>query len=703
MLSRPQTGDTSSPDHVDFLIDPTNMTPQEKQFLTKLCARVQDQAALKPNKRYDVRDASGKKCQVMLTHHLIPHRDQFGDLEFAVCKEFVLNEEGIKVYELLGKIEMNDRDQTIEFVPPVRKITMSDVSINPMALTPLQAKFVGTFLTHAYHIKQAYHLGTGTNYVSYTDPVSKAYHQVHFTSKFPLLLRPSEHRIGELRVEVLTDELGKGSFGVVYRATTLSFTPEQQLFVKRQDRVVKFSQKNLDEAHQEHLKSSHVRNRGSKMPLTHGIAQKRYFSRVEHLLPGSELQKLFEAIRAGKAVLTTDQRLWLMKQGIEQMMVLHRAKIVHRDLKPENVIVDLTHQPRPSWQFIDFGLAKWSHEDDSLDDGVGSPIYISPEVFDSRGTTVNSDIYALGIIFGLLWNADENPYLNDKTLTYKQAVKLVGEFAHRYQFTNLFSCQHDLSTEHKNKLEQIIKSMVQATPTNRIKMREAFLIVCDILMQREMAADKLQAEKVTHCFTFLKQLTSYLDELSEQTIYKTQPFFKTIQAQLRKMISESLINDEHVRYFVSIQNLHVFEKCQTVAQMLVVTDAIFANFTAQQARVGEIAGKIVKYEQWLRLNPVDEASGKLAEELLIQVNQLIKLSNERNFTLDNIAEFARKAQKRIPLIQSKFEELQTQVTSAMEQRKRVLSDSSSISFSSSSEQSDSEASQAVSRSFSPSQ
>ncbi len=76
----------------------------------------------------------------------------------------------------------------------------------------------------------------------------------------------------------------------------------------------------------------------------------------------------------------------------------HGQGILHRDLKPANIMLD----PEHGAQLSDFGLAKLAGEAGSSVTAaggiVGTPQYIAPEVWEARGTTPQSDIYALGCI-----------------------------------------------------------------------------------------------------------------------------------------------------------------------------------------------------------------------------------------------------------------------------------------------------------------
>ncbi|MEV4020047.1 WD40 repeat domain-containing serine/threonine-protein kinase [Nonomuraea angiospora] len=74
------------------------------------------------------------------------------------------------------------------------------------------------------------------------------------------------------------------------------------------------------------------------------------------------------------------------------LTAIHQAGIVHRDLKPDNIILG-PDGPR----VIDFGVAR---EVGPTTSGpiIGTPNYMSPEVFDGRAVTEAADLWAWGLV-----------------------------------------------------------------------------------------------------------------------------------------------------------------------------------------------------------------------------------------------------------------------------------------------------------------
>jgi eukaryotic-like serine/threonine-protein kinase len=79
---------------------------------------------------------------------------------------------------------------------------------------------------------------------------------------------------------------------------------------------------------------------------------------------------------------------------LQALTYLHRRGIVHRDLKPANVLVTADGVVK----VMDFGLALSQSESSVYQGTVGTIAYMSPELFAGESATVQSDLYAAGIM-----------------------------------------------------------------------------------------------------------------------------------------------------------------------------------------------------------------------------------------------------------------------------------------------------------------
>ena len=109
--------------------------------------------------------------------------------------------------------------------------------------------------------------------------------------------------------------------------------------------------------------------------------------------------------------LNLSQRLELFIRICQGVSHAHQKGIIHRDLKPANILVSLVDEV-PSPKIIDFGIAtaEASARERRFDSSVGTPVYMSPELFDDNSSIdTRSDIYSLGVILYELLT-DQRPY-----------------------------------------------------------------------------------------------------------------------------------------------------------------------------------------------------------------------------------------------------------------------------------------------------
>jgi hypothetical protein len=84
---------------------------------------------------------------------------------------------------------------------------------------------------------------------------------------------------------------------------------------------------------------------------------------------------------------------WQMAGALE---ALGRVGVLHRDIKPANIL----HTGENLYKLADFGVAKWMAPDGvrtATGDLVGTIGFLSPELLEGAGPSLQSDIYALGI------------------------------------------------------------------------------------------------------------------------------------------------------------------------------------------------------------------------------------------------------------------------------------------------------------------
>jgi serine/threonine-protein kinase len=113
-----------------------------------------------------------------------------------------------------------------------------------------------------------------------------------------------------------------------------------------------------------------------------------HFVTMEYI-EGEDLSRLLK--RIGR--LAPDKAVDLSRGIAAGLMAAHRKGVLHRDLKPANVMVDSLGEAR----MMDFGLAL-STSDTQAGVLAGTPAYIAPEQLEGASASIQSDLYALGLV-----------------------------------------------------------------------------------------------------------------------------------------------------------------------------------------------------------------------------------------------------------------------------------------------------------------
>ena len=85
-----------------------------------------------------------------------------------------------------------------------------------------------------------------------------------------------------------------------------------------------------------------------------------------------------------------------MKRVLSSINYCHQANIVHRDLKPENILLE-QNKEFDQIKIIDFGTSLVYDPNRNLDEKLGTPYYIAPEVL-NKNYNEKCDIWSAGVI-----------------------------------------------------------------------------------------------------------------------------------------------------------------------------------------------------------------------------------------------------------------------------------------------------------------
>jgi serine/threonine protein kinase len=188
----------------------------------------------------------------------------------------------------------------------------------------------------------------------------------------------------------IIDELGRGGFGVVFRAEDLQLGRHVA------------------------IKVLHLTKSGDKGLVHRFVKEARLSAKLEH----PNIARIYTIDFAGfihyfimeyitgptiKDVLmehSVFSSFYTVKFGRDIARALafaHTQQIIHRDIKPANVIL----KNKETAVVTDFGIAKalWSDATGLTTGAIGTPVYMSPEQFRGEELDGRADQYAMGILF----------------------------------------------------------------------------------------------------------------------------------------------------------------------------------------------------------------------------------------------------------------------------------------------------------------
>lgn len=166
-------------------------------------------------------------------------------------------------------------------------------------------------------------------------------------------------------------------------------------------------------------------------------------------------------------------RLDLFLKICEAVRHAHGFLIVHRDLKPQNILVTGSGEVK----LLDFGIAKLLDETGSGEEtGTANilltPRYASPEQVMGRPVTVQSDVYALGVIlFELL--CGRSPYTNTQRTVAEWFRAIESEEA---PLASTATANRAAARELAGDLDQIIAKALAKDPRERYPSVEQFAL-----------------------------------------------------------------------------------------------------------------------------------------------------------------------------------------------------------------------------------
>jgi len=197
----------------------------------------------------------------------------------------------------------------------------------------------------------------------------------------------------------LVEELGRGGFGIVFRATQVGTGIDVALKIMIPQ--ISTPEENahwLARFEQEAVILKRLRHPATIRILDDGFTDKGLpFFALEYV-HGRPLSNVIS-----ERPLTSVQVVRIADQVLGALEEAHSIGVVHRDLKPDNVMILDVAGADDAVKVLDFGIAKLRSEDAVVSTrtglAMGTPRYMAPEQFeDFKQSDGRVDIYSLGLI-----------------------------------------------------------------------------------------------------------------------------------------------------------------------------------------------------------------------------------------------------------------------------------------------------------------
>jgi len=186
----------------------------------------------------------------------------------------------------------------------------------------------------------------------------------------------------------ITEKLGEGGMGVVYKAEDLKLGRAVAL---------KFLPSHLLESQEHKTRFLHEARAAALLDHTNICTVYEIDeSDGQTFLAMACLQGATLKEKIAARPLPVNDALDIALQICQGLQAAHEKRVVHRDIKPANIMIT----PQGQVKIMDFGLAQLSDRTKLTATGMklGTPAYMSPEQTEGKPTDRRSDIWSLGLV-----------------------------------------------------------------------------------------------------------------------------------------------------------------------------------------------------------------------------------------------------------------------------------------------------------------
>eukprot|EP00727_Mastigamoeba_balamuthi_P006159 m51a1_g2162 putative protein kinase domain containing protein (860) ;mRNA; f:41982-45209 len=209
-------------------------------------------------------------------------------------------------------------------------------------------------------------------------------------------------RLDRDEVVCLSDPIGSGAFGTVYRGTYRGLDVAIKVLSNQDVSPMLADDFRAEVAIMEKLRHPCILN---FVGATHDSGA---FSIVTEFCGHGNL---WSALKKNK--FSYSMKLKCLVDCANAMNFLHQSGILHRDLKPENLlVVSLEARSAVVCKLSDFGTTRDLNQfakDMNCTKGIGTPLYMAPEILDGAKYEHIADVYSFGLMMYVVY-AEQTPF-----------------------------------------------------------------------------------------------------------------------------------------------------------------------------------------------------------------------------------------------------------------------------------------------------
>ena len=231
----------------------------------------------------------------------------------------------------------------------------------------------------------------------------------------------------------ITEQLGEGSFGVVYEAKKEENGGTKRCAIKvielptdDSERSALLSDMSSPQAAEAYLQDL-VDKYAGEMTTMYALRDDPHIVRIEdHIIEKTEeelgwriyiMMELLTSFRDFATGRTFDEKetIRLGEEICDALISCDKHRIIHRDIKPDNIFVT----DDDTFKLGDFGAARQLDRSFGSFSAKGTYSYMAPEIFRGEKYNKQVDIYSLGLVLYRMMNRNREPFIDpQKQLVY---------------------------------------------------------------------------------------------------------------------------------------------------------------------------------------------------------------------------------------------------------------------------------------------